>query len=148
MFDLAHFAPDIKAAFHTYCVADVQAAYAGKSLETLNVNELQLMLSDAGLVEGNVTVARVESIFVAASAQLRASAEPSNEEAAALDFDEFCVALAMVCDAKVPETARGEGEPFEVTLHAWLQLSFLPTMRRVLKRRSSVVASRSRGAGK
>jgi hypothetical protein len=33
---------------------------------------------------------------------------------------------------QVPEARRG-GEPFEYTLHAWLQLSFLPTYKRLLK---------------
>ena len=49
--------------------------------------------------------------------------------------------VAMLCDTKVPEDRR-HGEPFEHTLHAWLQLSFLPTYKRLLKeKRKGLVKS-------
>lgn len=75
----------------------------------------------------------------------RAQAEGLNEgvdnDSDALSYDEFCIALALLCDAKVPEERRG-GEPFEYALHAWLQLSFVPMMRRVIKNRAKAVGSK------
>ena len=66
--------------------------------------------------------------------QVNAGAEEEgvDDDADELVYDEFLPALAMICDARVPEQNRG-GEPFEHTLHAWLQLVFLPTYKRLLK---------------
>ncbi len=49
--------------------------------------------------------------------------------------------LAFVADAKVPESKRG-GEPFEYTLHAWLQVVFLPTYKRLLKEKAKGMLSK------
>ena len=131
-----HFGADLKAVFRTYCVADVQAAFAGKSLEMLNIHELQLMMQEAGIVDGNITMARVESIFGVAKAE--GLNEGVDNESDTLSYEEFCMVLSLLCDAKVPEERRGD-EPFEYALHAWLQLSFVPAARRAVKARVKTV---------
>ena len=57
-----------------------------------------------------------------------------DDDADELDFDEFKSCICRWANAKIPVELRGEPpEPFEYTWQAFLQLIFIPKMRKVMK---------------
>merc|ERR1712118_573898 len=99
------------------------------TLDTLDLEELTYMMKEGDMIDDNLTSLRLCHIF--AEVNSGAEEEGVDDDANELVYEEFIQCLAMICDAKVPEHTRG-GEPFEFTLHAWLQLRFLPTYKRLL----------------
>ena len=77
-----------------------------------------------------------------AAAKVNASFEESgdNDDAQELDFSEFQEVVARICHFKIPASQR-EGSAFELTLHTWLTLLFLPKYKALLK-------EKKRGTGK
>ena len=94
------------------------------------MDELTYMMKEGDMIDDQLTVLKLGFIFTEVNSG--AEEEGVDDDADELVYDEFLGVLAMICDAKVPESTRG-GEPFEYTLHAWLQLRFLPVYKRLLK---------------
>ena len=91
------------------------------------------------MLDNSLTHVRLAAIF----AEVNSGAEEDgvDDDADELVYEEFISVLALICDAKVPEATRG-GEPFEYTLHAWLQITFIPTYRRLLKEKARGLAKK------
>ena len=100
------------------------------TLDSLDMDELTYMMKEGDMIDDQLTVLKLGFIFTEVNSG--AEEEGVDDDADELVYDEFLGVLAMICDAKVPESTRG-GEPFEYTLHAWLQLRFLPVYKRLLK---------------
>lgn len=132
---------DLRPIFRSYAAADQVAGLADASkLDTLNLNELTFMMKEAKLFDENLTILKLRSIF--AEANQGAEEEGTDDDDNEMIYEEFLPALAMICDAKIPESWRGN-EPFEYTLHAWLQLNFIPTYRKLLKEKARGTAKKT-----
>ena len=125
------FDKDLRSIFRAYAAADQGASVGDAStLESLNLAELSFMMKEGKMLDENLTMVKLKSVFAEANAG--AEEEGIDEDESEMSYEEFLPALALICDAKIPEPKRG-GEAFEYTLHAWLQLQFVPTYRRLLK---------------
>ena len=96
----------------------------------MDLDELLYMLKEGEMLDDYLPIIKVKQIFT--EVNTGAEEEGVDDDADELVYEEFIGCLAMICDAKVPEATRG-GEPFEYTLHAWLQLVFIPVYKRLLK---------------
>lgn len=122
---------DLRAIFRSYAAANTKAGLNDtETLDKVDLNELAYMMKEGGMMDDHLTGVKLTSIFAAVNSG--ADEEGVDDDADELVYDEFLPCLAMICDAKVPEHTRG-GEPFEYTLHAWLQLVFLPRYKLLLK---------------
>eukprot|EP00322_Chrysochromulina_rotalis_P018740 CAMPEP_0115871890 /NCGR_PEP_ID=MMETSP0287-20121206/23126_1 /TAXON_ID=412157 /ORGANISM="Chrysochromulina rotalis, Strain UIO044" /LENGTH=378 /DNA_ID=CAMNT_0003326759 /DNA_START=1 /DNA_END=1137 /DNA_ORIENTATION=+ len=127
----AYFNKDLREIFRSYAAADQGAVVNDSaSLESLNIAELAFMLKEGEVLDENLTIMKMKSIFAEANAS--AEEEGIDEDESEMTFEEFLPALALICDTKIPDHKRG-GDAFEKTLYAWLQLQFIPTFRRLLK---------------
>ena len=100
------------------------------TLDSLDMDELTYMMKEGEMIDENLTLHRLNQIFVEANSG--AEEEGVDDDEDELVYEEFVEVLTMICDAKVPEETRG-GEPFEYTLHAWLQIVFIPKCKALLK---------------
>ena len=87
------------------------------------------------------TLATLTSIFAKVNAEFRDTGENDDEQE--LDFDEFKDVLVRVCHAKLAESQRDNGTPFEHSLHSWLQLIFVPKYRAILKLKKFNIGQRT-----
>ena len=129
-----HFSKDLQAIFRSYAAANMDAGVGDSAtLDTLDLGEMTYMLKEGEMFDENLTILKLKGLFV--EVNTGAEEEGVDDDADELVYDEWIDLLALVCDAKVPEHARS-GEPFEFALHAFLQLRFVPTYKRLLKEKS------------
>ena len=110
----------------------------GESEEALSLGELMLMLKAARILDERCTAKLVTAMFCRVNAaneiylpraeQPAAASKGRGSASAELDYDEFTEMVCRICDAKLPESTRGDA-PFEHTLDMWLSLVFLPALR-------------------
>jgi hypothetical protein len=137
----AHFDSDLSAIFSCYKKANQEAGIAdAATLETVDITELVFMMKEGNLLDNSLTQHKLEMIFEEVNAI--GEEEGVDDDEVELVFEEFLPALALICDAKVPPSARGD-DPFELTLNAWLQSQFLPIYRRLLKEKEKGLAKRT-----
>ena len=115
------------------------------TLESLNMAELLFMLKEANLLDDNLTVSKVGTIFTQVNVSSE-EVEGGDEEEAELVFDEFLQVVVRLCDAKIPPANRENGEEFVFTLQRWLKIMFIPTFKRIIKTTRQRLEARSRCA--
>ena len=93
------------------------------------------------MFDDNLTVLALTSIFATVNSSAEEEEEGDDDEQE-LCFDEFVQVVACVCNAKVPESVRN-GEPFEYTLQAWLQLVFIPRYKQIIKDKARGIGSKT-----
>jgi uncharacterized protein YqcC (DUF446 family) len=125
-----YFSDEILHVFNTFAAADVSLS-GQDTLETMSFTELVFMVKQAELIDGNLTCAQLSSIFAFVNAQANDDGEKDDDDDE-LNFIEFKNCLCRIANAKIPKKDRG-GEPFEHTWRAFLQIVFLPKMRKVIK---------------
>ena len=136
-----HFDKDLRKIFKSYAAANQNAAVQDSSTrDSVDLAELQFMMQEGGMIDEHLTKFKLAQIFAEANAG--AEEEGVNDDAVELVFEEFLMALGLICDAKIPEENRS-GEPFHYTLHAWLVLQFLPKYRTLLKDKDRGIGRKS-----
>ena len=131
---------NLKRIFAFYAQADQRTADALDSLDTVNLPELIFMMKEGNLIDEHLTLACLNTIFMKVNASFQETGENDDEQE--LDFDEFKDVLARACHAKIPEAKRA-GTPFELTLHSWLQLIFVPTYNKKIKQAARGIGHRT-----
>lgn len=126
----SYYNDDLKTVFRTFAVSDQGIAGQGH-LETMSFAELVFMVKQSELIDGNLTVAGLTSIFAQVNNQA-ADDGVKDDDGDELSFPEFKNCICRIANAKIPVSNRG-GEPFEHTWHAFLQILFLPRMKAVMK---------------
>ena len=118
----------IVAIFMSYARSDVYSSEARESLDTINLAELCFMCSEGKLLDTQLTLIQLTSIFdyVNTLAEEDADYEHDDRE---LDFDEFVLLIVRICFLR--EQWRSL-LPFELTLQRWLHETFLPEYERLL----------------
>jgi hypothetical protein len=91
------------------------------------------MMKQAEMFDGHLTVAKLTEIFAHVNNQA-ADDGSKDDDAEELTFSEFQSCLCRCANAKIPIDRRGTPpEPFEYTWHAFLQVIFLPKIKKVVK---------------
>jgi len=116
--------------FRVFAAADVSLT-AQAYLETMSFAELVFMVKSAELIDANLTVAKLTAIFAQVNKQAADETEKDDDDEE-LNFTEFKNCICRIANAKIPPEDRG-GEPFEFTWRAFLQIVFLPKMKKVIK---------------
>ena len=125
--------------FQIYAAADQKSAVLDSATnETVNLPELIFMMKEGGMIDPELTLVVLTDIFAKVNASFEESGD--NDDAQELDFSEFQEVVARICHFKIPASQR-EGSAFELTLHTWLTLLFLPKYKALLK-------EKKRGTGK
>lgn len=130
-----YYAAQLLEVFRQFAAADaVQAVGSGaECLDTLSFAELVFMMKQAEMFDGNLTVAKLTEIFAQVNNQA-ADNGSKDDDADELSFSEFQSCLCRCANAKIPIDRRGTPpEPFEYTWHAFLQVIFLPKIKKVVK---------------
>ena len=122
---------DVREIFKSYAAADMNVEAQGAALDSVNLTELLYMLKEGHFMDDNLSVSRVSQIFSLVNSSSE-EGEGGDEDEAELVYEEFISVIVRCCDAKIPEAQR-DGAPFEEVLQRWLQLSFVPTYRQLMK---------------
>ena len=125
-----YYSDELKKVFHTFAESDVSLS-GQATLSTMSFAELVFMVKTAGLIDSNLTIAGLTTIFAQVNSQAADDGE-KDEDGDELSFPEFKNCICRIANAKIPVDARG-GEPFEYTWHAFLQIVFLPKMKAAMK---------------
>ena len=88
------------------------------------------------MFDDKLTTAELTAIFTRVNAR-SLEEEEGDDDAEELDFVEFLEVLARMCNAKYPEADR-DGESFATCLQSFLHLIFLPTYKKLLKKRTEM----------
>uniref|UniRef100_A0A7S2N782 EF-hand domain-containing protein n=1 Tax=Haptolina brevifila TaxID=156173 RepID=A0A7S2N782_9EUKA len=116
--------------FAVFAATDMSLT-AQAHMETMSFAELVFLMKQSGLLDGNLSVAKVSEIFAQVNAQATDTGE-KDDDAEELSFGEFKNAICRCANAKIPIDLRGDPpEPFEYTWQAFLQVLFLPRMKKV-----------------
>mgnify|MGYP006093971193 CR=1 FL=1 len=116
--------------FRLFAASDVSLS-AQSHMETMSFTELVFMVKQAELYDNNLTVPGLTAIFAQVNNQAADDGE-KDDDADELSFSEFKSCICRIANAKIPASTRG-GEPFEFTWQAFLQVVFLPKMKKVMK---------------
>lgn len=128
----SHYSDQLLEIFNTFAAADMSLS-AQAALATMSFGELCFMAKAGQLIDGYLTVAKITEIFAQVNAQAADEGE-KDDDADELDFREFKNCLCRCANAKIPAELRGDPpEPFEYTWQAFLQILFIPKMRKVIK---------------
>ena len=137
---LEHWEKELHEIFKCYAAADMEGD-ALSTTDSVNLAELMFMVKEGKLLDDRLSGAKVQQIFTQVNAA-EAEEEEGDDDESELVYDEWALCVARICDAKIPEEARG-GNPFEYTLQAWLDLVFVPTYKQLLKDKRKGTASRT-----
>ena len=74
------------------------------TLDSLDMDELTYMMKEGEMIDENLTLHRLNQIFVEANSG--AEEEGVDDDEDELVYEEFVEVLTMICDAKVPEEQR------------------------------------------
>ena len=138
---LEHYEKDLLHIFGAYAAADQTGAGSLQALDSMNLAELMFVMKEGKMFDDNLTVLALTSIFATVNSSAEEEEEGDDDEQE-LCFDEFVQVVACVCNAKVPESVRN-GEPFEYTLQAWLQLVFIPRYKQIIKDKARGIGSKT-----
>ena len=137
-----HFAKDLSYVFNVFAGTDI--SLEGQAhMDSMSFAELVFLIKAAELIDANLTVTRLTSIFNQVN-QGAADDGEKDDDSQELSLSEFKSLMARVADAKIPKESRG-GEPFEYTWHSFLQLIFLPKIKKVIKDMKRGVAKKTLG---
>ena len=103
--------------------------------------ELVFCIKCSELIDQNLTVAAITQAFAAVNNQAADDGE-KDDDAEELNFAEFKSCICRLANCKIPEKDRG-GEPFAYTWQAFLQIIFLPKMKKVCKDLKKGVSDKS-----
>ena len=126
--------------FAVFAATDVSLA-AQAHMETMSFAELIFMMKTGELIDANLTVAGLTAIFAQVNNQAADDGE-KDDDAEELTFTEFKSCMCRIANAKIPAKDRG-GVPFEYTWHSFLQLMFLPKMKKVMRDMKRGVAKKT-----
>lgn len=127
----AYYSDQLLDVFGVFAASDM-SLNAQTHLESMSFAELVFMMKLSGLIDANLTVAKITEIFAQVNQQASDEGE-KDEDADELSFAEFKSCLCRCANAKIPQEMRGDPpEPFEYTWQSFLQVLFLPKMRKVL----------------
>jgi hypothetical protein len=124
----AYYSDSLYEVFQVFAASDVSVT-AQAHLETMSFAELVFLIKQAEIIDSNLTVTQLTSIFAQVNMQAADDGE-KDDDAEELNFDEFKNCMCRVANAKIPAKNRG-GEPFEFTWHSFLQIIFLPKIKSV-----------------
>jgi len=117
-------------AFKLFAAAD--SSLSGQAtLDTMSFEELVFMVKTTKLYDSHLTVAGLTAIFAQVNT-LQVDDGEKDDDADELNFAEFKNCLCRIANAKVPPSVRG-GEPFANVWQAFLQIMFLPQVKKLLK---------------
>lgn len=139
---MEYFAKDLAPIFKAYAAADQTGAEAQATLDSINMAELLFMLKEANLLDDNLTVSKVGTIFTQVNVSSE-EVEGGDEEEAELVFDEFVQVVVRICNAKIPPEMREPGEEFVFTLQRWLKLIFIPKFKQLVKDKQRGIGSKT-----
>ena len=123
-----------------FVAADVSLAAQAK-METMSFAELVFMVKASDLYDSNLTVAGLTAIFAQVNNQA-ADDGTKDDDAEELTFMEFKSCLCRIANAKIPIKDRGD-VPFEYTWHSFLQLIFLPRMKKAVRNMKKGLAKKT-----
>ena len=125
-----YYAKDLREIFNVFCGTDV--SLDGQAhLDSMSFAELVFMIKQCELIDSNLTITKLTAIFNKVN-QGAADDGEKDDDSQELSLSEFKSLMARVADCKIPKDRRG-GEPFEYTWHSFLQLIFLPKIKKVIK---------------
>ena len=128
---------DLRRVFRKYAAADMSIqAQADGGLESVSLGELVYMMREGEMFDDKLTTAELTAIFTRVNAR-SVEEEEGDDDEEELDFVEFLEVLARMCNAKYPEADR-DGESFATCLQSFLHLIFLPTYKKLLKKRTEM----------
>ena len=110
------------------------------AMGSINLQELVFMMREGKMLDDNLTMATLSSIFTAVNTSFEEAGDDTDEQE--LDFNEFLQVIARTCHFKIPERERS-GTPFEETLQSWLQLIFVPIYRGLVKLKKDGVGKKN-----
>ena len=125
-----YYSDELYQIFQVFAASDVSLT-AQAHLESLSFPELVFMMKQGGMIDGNLTVAKMTEIFAQVNAQADDDGD-RDDDAEELNFGEFKTMVCRIANAKIPKNNRG-GEPFEFTWQAFLQIMFLPKYKSLIK---------------
>lgn len=123
-----HFSEHLMEIFQVFAAAD-QSLSGQHTQDSMSFAELVFMLKAGNMIDSNLTVTKLTELFALINAQ-GADDGDKDDDAQELSFGEFKSLICRIANEKIPD--RG-GEPFEHTWHAFLQITFLPKYRSVIK---------------
>ncbi|KAL1505108.1 hypothetical protein AB1Y20_008867 [Prymnesium parvum] len=125
-----YYKEDLSKIFYAFAASD-QALNARLTRESMSLPELFYMLKMGDMFDDNLTSAQLMAIFTRVNATSAENGE--DEDAQELSLDEFCEVIARICNQKIPLSNRG-GEPFENTWQSFLQVVFVPKLKRLVRK--------------
>ena len=126
--------------FKVFAAAD-NSLEGQKTAESMSFAELVFCIKCSELIDQNLTVAAITQAFAAVNNQAADDGE-KDDDAEELNFAEFKSCICRLANCKIPEKDRG-GEPFAYTWQAFLQIIFLPKMKKVCKDLKKGVSDKS-----
>ena len=118
--------------FNVFAASDMSLAAQAAS-DSMSFPELLFMFKMSELIDGHLTVARLTEIFAQVNAQADDEGE-KDDDGDELSFSEFKMMVCRAANAKIPPEVRGDPpEPFEFVWQSFLQIIFLPKMKKVIK---------------
>jgi hypothetical protein len=118
--------------FKVFAASDMSLAAQAAS-DSMSFSELLVMFKTSELIDGHLTVARLTEIFAQVNAQADDEGE-KDDDGDELNFSEFKMMVCRAANAKIPPEVRGDPpEPFEFVWQSFLQIMFLPKMKKVIK---------------
>lgn len=124
---IAHYRQDIELVFGYYAAADKSSMEALQADDSLNLDELLMMLKDAEQLDASLSAARVGTIFKEVNSASEAAGEDDDDNE--LTLEEFLQIFVRLGHAKLrgggegtaDSEAAADGKGFAVLLAAWLE---------------------------
>jgi len=134
--------------FAAYAAADISSDAARDAADSVNLSELLFMVREGGLLDKNLSVAKVSLIFtmvnlenalksveelLAEGVPELAVAEAADDDEDELVYEEWCDVVVRMVNEKFPAAERVPGQDFALLLDEYLENTMLPKYTQLLK---------------